>query len=76
MLPAEVDAKLVLLRKIANKIRIENWRTSAAFHQSRPRGGAVGSDGWVGPGIPMECGKGSGTEYDRVEGRQGKIRER
>jgi hypothetical protein len=56
MVPAAVVTKLVQQKKYVKKIGIEYFKTLAAFHQTRPRGGAVGSDNWVGEGLPLECG--------------------
>jgi hypothetical protein len=73
---AEVDETLIMLSKIDTEIGTEYGKTFAAFYQSRPRGRAVGSDGWIGTDCPIECGKGLGWVADRSEGREGEIHER
>jgi hypothetical protein len=69
MVPAAVVTKLVQQKKYVKKIGIEYLRTLAAFHQTRPQGGAVESDGWVGEGLPLECGcaRGRCMYYTRGE---------
>jgi hypothetical protein len=60
MVPAAVVTKLVHQKKNVKKIGIEYRRTSAAFQKTKPRGGAVESDGWVGEGLLLECGSAQG----------------